>query len=202
MTCLSAALTTLREYNRVRLMDVSVLWAIPAYTIAACLIVIMDLLHRHQYTVEDYETQKLVEQAILGLSQSEHNKMAARGVFILKALLEEGEARRRGGFQESISTHLSRVERRLNENSLKEVSYDKDTEEVRQESGHLRVGDSLGTTGIHTHLNQSSLQLTDDDYLQMFMDESLYQRQSEDIFSESLQRMSFSSYYGSDYRNI
>ncbi len=89
MTCISAAATILREYARVKEMDVAAIWIVPAFTIAAAMILMLDLLHK-LISDPDIDTyRKMVEIAVEGLSLDIENRMAVRGAKILQALLNE-----------------------------------------------------------------------------------------------------------------
>ena len=94
MTCISAATTILREHSRVKEMDVAAIWIAPAFTIAAGIIMMLDLLHKPKSDSDMPNCRQMVQTAIEGLSMDTDNRMDARGAMILVALLkEEAEGR-------------------------------------------------------------------------------------------------------------
>ncbi|KAH9214757.1 hypothetical protein DL95DRAFT_461823 [Leptodontidium sp. 2 PMI_412] len=94
MTCISAATTILREHSRVKEMDVAAIWIVPAFTIAARIIMMLDLLHKPKSDSDIPNCRQVVQTAIEGLPMDTNNRMDARGAMILVALLkEEAEGR-------------------------------------------------------------------------------------------------------------
>jgi hypothetical protein len=67
-------------------MDVSTIWIIPAFTITAAIIVMLDLLHQPTSNPGIAEHQKLVEIAAASLSSNADNGMAVRGAKILEII--------------------------------------------------------------------------------------------------------------------
>ena len=82
-----AALTILKEYERVKGTDVAALWVVPAFTISAAIIVMLDLLHKLETETCDHDRRALVLEAVSGLERDQNNFMATRGVKLLQTLL-------------------------------------------------------------------------------------------------------------------
>lgn len=96
ITCLSAALTILKEYERIASTDVASIWVVPAFTISAAIIVVLDLLHKVNLEDADHERRRLVQAAVEFLDRDHNNFMAIRGVKLVRMLLErELELRKR-----------------------------------------------------------------------------------------------------------
>lgn len=88
-TCLAASKTIIKEYKAVVEEDGPVLWIHQAFSIAASIILVLDVLHRDIHDRECTEHQQLVRD-IMEILQCHHNSMiAVRGVKLLEALLGE-----------------------------------------------------------------------------------------------------------------
>ena len=87
VTCLSAALTILKEYDRIKSSDVATIWVVPAFTFSGAIVVMLDLLHKVEVETADESRRDLVIAAVLGLEADVSNVMAARGAKLLRALL-------------------------------------------------------------------------------------------------------------------
>lgn len=89
ITCLSAALTILKEYEKIKSSDVTSIWVVPAFTVGAAIVVMLDLLHKSELDASDQARRELVEDTVAGLEDDRHNFMAMRGVKLIRALLKE-----------------------------------------------------------------------------------------------------------------
>lgn len=94
-TCLAAAKTIIKEYREVVEEDGPVLWIHQAFSVAACIILLLDILHRDPDEAECVEHRRLVEDVLDILRLYRHSMIASRGIKIVSALL--GEISRPGG---------------------------------------------------------------------------------------------------------
>jgi hypothetical protein len=78
----------LKEYERVKATDIAALWVVPAFTISASIIVMLDLLHKIEMETCDHDRRMLVLGAVSGLEEDQNNFMATRGVKVLRTLLK------------------------------------------------------------------------------------------------------------------
>ncbi|KAK6062664.1 C6 zinc finger domain containing protein [Seiridium cupressi] len=88
-TCLAASKTIIKEYRRVIEEDGPVLWIHQAFSVAASVILILDILHRDQGEPEALEHLQLVEDVLEILKKRRNSMIASRGVKLLTALLSE-----------------------------------------------------------------------------------------------------------------
>ncbi|KAH7122048.1 c6 zinc finger domain-containing protein [Dactylonectria estremocensis] len=96
-TCLAASKTIIKEYKCVVEEDGPVLWIYQAFAVAASIILILDLLHSERNEPHNAEHFQLVHDIIEILAKCRNSTIAARGVKILTALLEEASATMRQG---------------------------------------------------------------------------------------------------------
>ncbi|KAF2805610.1 uncharacterized protein BDZ99DRAFT_540148 [Mytilinidion resinicola] len=87
-TCIAAAKTILKEHTQAVEEDGPVLWIYPAFSVAACIILCLDVFHRTPEEPETSEHKLLVEESIEMLKQYNQSAIAARGVKLLSELLE------------------------------------------------------------------------------------------------------------------
>ncbi|KAK6376044.1 hypothetical protein LTS17_007295 [Exophiala oligosperma] len=87
VTCVSAALTILREYDRIKHSNVASVWVVPAFTISAAIIIMLDLLHKSVTDETTLARRGMVQSVVTNLEQDKHNVMAMRGSKLLRALL-------------------------------------------------------------------------------------------------------------------
>ncbi|KFA55247.1 hypothetical protein S40293_04952, partial [Stachybotrys chartarum IBT 40293] len=87
-TCLAAAKTILREAFVAVDDSGPILWIEQAFSVAAGIILSLDMLHRAPGDKEYGEHKKLVADTIVYLKRFEHNKIATRGVHLLSFLLQ------------------------------------------------------------------------------------------------------------------
>ncbi|KAJ9157564.1 C6 zinc finger domain containing protein [Pleurostoma richardsiae] len=108
-TCLAASKTIIKEYKAVAREDGPILWIHQAFSVAASIILILDVLHRVPGEREHAEHKQLVEEIVEILGQCCNSMIAARGIKLLRALLDQvarisgdeaalpqGQKRRRG----------------------------------------------------------------------------------------------------------
>jgi hypothetical protein len=88
-TCLAAARTIVKEFKDPVDDDEPILWIYQAFSVAASIILILDVLHRNPLESEFKEHKQLVEDTIDLLQQCQNSMIASRGVRLLSALLEE-----------------------------------------------------------------------------------------------------------------
>ena len=106
VTCVSAALTILREYERIKHSDVASIWVVPAFTISAAIIIMLDLLHRPVPDETTASRKEIIQNVIAGLELDTSNVMAMRGAKLLRALLKrESDMRQAQTVPESESSH-------------------------------------------------------------------------------------------------
>jgi hypothetical protein len=97
-TCLAAAKTILREAFMAGDGEGPVLWIEQAFSVAAAIILSLDVLHRSSTEKEVREHRQLVTDTISYLKRFDDNKIATRGVQLLSFLQEEAD---RSGLSES-----------------------------------------------------------------------------------------------------
>jgi hypothetical protein len=88
-TCIAAAKTIVKEYKAVVQEDGPVLWIHQAFSVAAAIILCLDILHREQSDREYSEQKHLVEDTNNILKGCRNSMIASRGVKLLSALLHE-----------------------------------------------------------------------------------------------------------------
>ncbi|KAL8366363.1 hypothetical protein RB595_004912 [Gaeumannomyces hyphopodioides] len=93
-TCLAASKTIIKEYREVVEEDGPILWIHQAFSVAACIILVLDILHRDPDEPECVEHRRLVEDALDILRLYRHSMIASRGIKIVSVLL--GEISRQG----------------------------------------------------------------------------------------------------------
>ncbi|KAH6670292.1 hypothetical protein F5X68DRAFT_270932 [Plectosphaerella plurivora] len=97
-TCLAASKTIIKEYKCVVVEDGPVLWIHQAFSVAAAIILILDVLHRDPTESEWAEHRDLAEDVLGILASCQNSMIASRGVKLLDALLAEvGKASARSG---------------------------------------------------------------------------------------------------------
>lgn len=89
VTCVSAALTILREYERIKDSNVAAIWVVPAFTIGASIIIMLDLLHTPFLNTAISGRREMIQEVVESLENDRHNVMAMRGVKLLRALLSK-----------------------------------------------------------------------------------------------------------------
>lgn len=89
-TCLAASKTIIREYKLVVEEDGPILWTHQAFSVAACIILCLDLLHRKPSDREYDEQRQLVEEAMEIFRGCYNSMIAIRGVKLLSSLLAAG----------------------------------------------------------------------------------------------------------------
>ena len=93
-TCLAASKTIITEYHFVSEEEGPVLWIHQAFSVAAAIILMLDVMHREEGDPEIAEHVVLVEDALRTLRTCRNSMIAVRGVRLLGALLEEIPASR------------------------------------------------------------------------------------------------------------
>ncbi|OAA61959.1 Oxoglutarate/iron-dependent oxygenase [Niveomyces insectorum RCEF 264] len=88
-TCLAASKTIIKEYRAVVREDGPVLWVHQAFSVAAAIILLLDVLHRGPGEREHAEHKRLAEAVVAILQQFPDSMIAVRGVKLLRALLDE-----------------------------------------------------------------------------------------------------------------
>ncbi|KAK1965414.1 hypothetical protein LY78DRAFT_712477 [Colletotrichum sublineola] len=89
LTCIAASKTIIKEYKAVSQEDGPVLWVHQAFSVAASIILLLDVLHRTPGEAEHAEHRQLAE-SVIGILESYGNSaIAARGVKLLQALILE-----------------------------------------------------------------------------------------------------------------
>ncbi|SPO07172.1 uncharacterized protein DNG_09866 [Cephalotrichum gorgonifer] len=88
-TCLAASKTIIKEYKCVVEEDGPVIWIHQAFSIAASIILILDILHREPGEREIAEHRQLIEDIVEILKKYRNSMIAVRGAKLLCALLEE-----------------------------------------------------------------------------------------------------------------
>ncbi|KAI1486023.1 hypothetical protein F5X96DRAFT_657110 [Biscogniauxia mediterranea] len=198
-TCLSASLTILQEYLRIKSSAANV-WVVPAFTISAAIIVALDLLFTAEPTSQTEKNRRLVSQTISGLSSTKQHKMAVRGASILTALLEEEQERRRHGVNAERNllsdSFSSRVTRHLDGTSPEHGQ--------SSERQKIPVGDGVTSD---PNLNPAGTDLTNyfdpvrldiDNDLELWLNQSMSWNLMDDFALDPLKNASFASGYGRD----
>jgi hypothetical protein len=88
-TCLAASKTIIKEYKLAIDDDEPTLWIHQAFSVAASIILILDVLHRDPAENEYIEHKRLVEGTVDNLRQCQNSMIATRGAELLSALLGE-----------------------------------------------------------------------------------------------------------------
>ena len=89
-TCIAASKTIIKEYRAVVCEEGPVLWVHQAFSVAASIILILDVLHRRPGEERQHaEHERLVEEVVAILRQFPHSMIAVRGIRLLRALLDE-----------------------------------------------------------------------------------------------------------------
>lgn len=89
-TCLAASKTIIKEYKLSREDDDEpILWIHQAFSVAASIILLLDVLHRDPTEAEYSYHKKLAEDTVEILRQCQNSMIATRGVNLLSALLDE-----------------------------------------------------------------------------------------------------------------
>lgn len=89
-TCLAASKTIIKEYKEVIDQEACpVLWIHQAFSVAASIILILDIFHRDHTEPEALEHLKLAEDTVVILEKCNNSMIARRGVRLLSALLKE-----------------------------------------------------------------------------------------------------------------
>lgn len=87
-TCIAAAKTILKEQKHAARESGPILWIYHAFSVAACIILCLDVFHRTPTEPESPEHRALVEESISMLSYSTKSAVARRGERLLTELLE------------------------------------------------------------------------------------------------------------------
>lgn len=88
-TCLAASKTIIKEYKFVVEEDGPILWIHQAFSVAASIILLLDVLHRDPSDKEYAEHKQLVEDTVEILKRCQNSMIATRGEKLLSALLKE-----------------------------------------------------------------------------------------------------------------
>jgi hypothetical protein len=88
-TCLAAARTIIKGFKDPGDDDEPTLWIYQAFSVAASIILILDVLHRHPNESEYKEHKKLAEDTVNLLQKCQNSMIANRGIKLLSALLQE-----------------------------------------------------------------------------------------------------------------
>lgn len=88
-TCLAASKTIIKEAKLATSDSEPSFWVYQAFTVAASVIFILDMLHRNPMDVEYGEHKQYAEEGLGILQQYRNSMIASRGVKLLSALLEE-----------------------------------------------------------------------------------------------------------------
>ncbi|KAL6352301.1 hypothetical protein LRP88_14414 [Fusarium phalaenopsidis] len=117
-TCLAASKTIIKKYKCVVEEDGPVLWIHQAFSVAGCIILVLDILHRNPYGRECAEHHQLIEDALDILRLHRNSMIAARGIKLVEALVAEvfksrdegttNGGRKRKRDEPSSYTHISR----------------------------------------------------------------------------------------------
>ncbi|KZL63845.1 C6 zinc finger domain containing protein [Colletotrichum tofieldiae] len=89
LTCIAASKTIIKEYKVVSQEDGPVLWVHQAFSVAASIILLLDVLHRTPGESEHLEHRQLAESVIEILGLYGNSTIATRGIKLLQALLIE-----------------------------------------------------------------------------------------------------------------
>ncbi|KAJ4290355.1 hypothetical protein N0V90_010571 [Kalmusia sp. IMI 367209] len=87
-TCLAASKTIIKEYKAVLEEDSPILWIYQAFSTAAAIILVLDVLHRNPSSTEYAEHKSLVED-VVGILSGADSMIAIRGTKLLSSLLAE-----------------------------------------------------------------------------------------------------------------
>ena len=88
-TCLAASKTIIKECKLATDHDQPILWIYPAFSVAAAIVLILDVLHRSPTEREYSEHKQLAKDSLEILRQGQHSMIAMRGIELLSALFEE-----------------------------------------------------------------------------------------------------------------
>ncbi|KAF0330727.1 C6 zinc finger domain-containing protein [Colletotrichum asianum] len=88
-TCLAASKTIIKEYKCVVEEDGPTLWIHQAFSVAASVILLLDVLHRSPNDRESVEHKQLAETVVEILHYHRNSMIAVRGIKLLGALLAE-----------------------------------------------------------------------------------------------------------------
>lgn len=88
-TCLAASKTIIKEYKCVVDEDGPILWIHQAFSIAASIILLLDVLHRDPSDRDSIDHRQLVEEVVEILRYYRSSMIASRGIRLLGALLAE-----------------------------------------------------------------------------------------------------------------
>lgn len=88
-TCLAASKTIIKEYKCVVEEDGPVLWIHQAFSVAASIILLLDVLHRDPSDRQSSQHRQLAEDTVEILCRFPNSMIAVRGVKLLRALLTE-----------------------------------------------------------------------------------------------------------------
>ncbi|KIW04213.1 uncharacterized protein PV09_04521 [Verruconis gallopava] len=88
-TCLAAAKTIIKEYKLAVNEDEPTFWVHQAFSVAASIILILDVLHRSPAEFEYAEHKQLAEDTVAILRQCQNSMIATRGIELLSALFDE-----------------------------------------------------------------------------------------------------------------
>ena len=130
-TCLAASKTITKEYKAVIHDNGPILWIHQAFSVAAAVILVLDILHRGRMESEFEEHKKLVYDVVDILSTND-SMIASRGTKLLSALLKEVHKREVGTPNPSSSEYSPSKRRRL-DNAGRCNSYE--AEQSREDSG-------------------------------------------------------------------
>jgi len=95
-TCLAASKTIIKEYKYVVEEDGPILWIHQAFSVAASIILLLDVLHRDPSEPECSEHKQLAENVVRILKTCHNSMIAIRGIKLLNALLGEVSKSLRG----------------------------------------------------------------------------------------------------------
>ncbi|KAF2726993.1 hypothetical protein EJ04DRAFT_529804 [Polyplosphaeria fusca] len=155
-TCLAASKTIIKEYKCVIEEDGPILWIHQAFSVAASIILLLDILHRDPGEAECREHQQLVEEVVGTLRSCRNSAIADRSVKLLGALLVEisvamngnaisNQARKRHRDGTSVSADSSRrITPRFNVGAFVRA-FCADTERVQQPNQSVRLDEELAT---------------------------------------------------------
>ncbi|KAK2025434.1 hypothetical protein LX32DRAFT_703441 [Colletotrichum zoysiae] len=89
LTCIAASKTIIKEYKAVCREDGPVLWVHQAFSVAASIILLLDVLHRAPGESEHVEHRQMAESVIEILKSYGNSTIAVRGIRLLQALIVE-----------------------------------------------------------------------------------------------------------------
>jgi hypothetical protein len=106
-TCISAAITILREHEKITNTDSISIWTHSAFCVTAAIVICLELLYRHTNTYGDARTshyRELISGARERLARRRGDVMADRGVKLIDTMLhEEDNASRLPGHRPTIN---------------------------------------------------------------------------------------------------